>query len=210
MVNDPDTATDPNAPKRRGRPPSGGREAIIEATLRLLRERGIARLTTRDVARVAGVSEASVYYHYGDRAGLLVAALETGLQPLRELGEGGLAGSGLREVLARFGRALERFLEQTLPVFAAAQADAELRVALGEHMDEQGMGPHRGVEALGAYLAEEQRRGRVRAGVDADALALAFLGACFTRAWQLQLPNRTGALPPLERVVDAFDRLLAA
>src|SRR4051812_50101602 len=68
------------APRRRGRPPSGGREAILEATLALLRERGVARLTTRDVAERAGVSEASVYYHYTDKAGLLRAVFEAGLR----------------------------------------------------------------------------------------------------------------------------------
>jgi hypothetical protein len=31
-------------PKRRGRPPSGGREEILRATLDVLRERGMAKL----------------------------------------------------------------------------------------------------------------------------------------------------------------------
>src|SRR5579875_1756765 len=100
--------------RRRGRPPSGGREAIVAATLRLLRERGIAQLTTREVARCAGVSEASVFYHYRDRAGLLAAAFAAGLAPLQALGEEGLAGDDRRAVLRRFGAALERFLDEVL------------------------------------------------------------------------------------------------
>src|SRR6516165_11234624 len=74
-----------DVPKRRGRPPAGGREAILAAALQLLRERGIARVTSREVAALAGVSEASVFYHYKDRAGLLQAVFEQGLEPLREL-----------------------------------------------------------------------------------------------------------------------------
>src|SRR5919107_162346 len=112
------------SPRRRGRPPSGGREAIREATLALLRERGVARLTTRDVAERAGVSEASVYYHYTDKAGLLRAVFEAGLERLQAAavdGDGALLG---------FGQELERFLEQALPVMTAAQSDAELRDAL--------------------------------------------------------------------------------
>src|SRR5919205_227034 len=107
--------------RRRGRPPSGGREAILDATLALLRERGVARLTTRAVAERAGVSEASVYYHYTDKAGLLRAVFECGLQRLQRAALDG------DDVLAGFGRELERFLEQALPVMTAAQSDAELR-----------------------------------------------------------------------------------
>ena len=79
--------------------PAGG-EAILAAALTLLRERGIARLTTREVAALAGVSEASVFYHYKDRAGLLQAVFEQGLQPLQALAlDDRLAGAGVDEVL---------------------------------------------------------------------------------------------------------------
>src|SRR5438270_12256869 len=109
-----------DAPRRRGRPPAGGREAILAAALQLLRERGIARVTAREVAALAGVSEASVFYHYKDRTGLLRAAFEQGLRPLQELGEGGgLSGSDLGEALTHFGETLEQFLDQALPVIAA-------------------------------------------------------------------------------------------
>jgi AcrR family transcriptional regulator len=195
-------------PKRRGRPPSGGREAIIAATLRLLRERGIARLTTRAIARCAGVSEASLFYHYGDRTGLLVAAFEAGVAPLRELKEGGLSGPDRRRVLTRLARALERFLEEVLPVLAAAQADVELRDALGAYMAASDIGPHRGVRVLGAYLAAEQAAGRVRADVDPEAVALAFIGAFTSRAWQRQLHCGKAKLPALAQVVRTFDTLL--
>src|SRR5437588_12552975 len=102
-------------PRRRGRPPAGGREAILAAALELLQERGIARVTAREVAALAGVSEASVFYHYKDRAGLLRAVFEQGLRPLRELAEdGGLSGTDLRNALTRFGETLEQFLAPAL------------------------------------------------------------------------------------------------
>jgi AcrR family transcriptional regulator len=197
------------APRRRGRPPAGGREAILAAALQLLRERGIARVTSREVASVAGVSEASVFYHYKDRAGLLQAVFEQGLYPLRELAvHVGRSEPDLHEVLTRYGTTLEAFLDQALPVMAAAQSDVALRQAMASYMTEEDLGPHRGVAALGEYLASEQAAGRVRAGVDPYAAAMLFVGACYTRAAQRQMPARVADLPALEDVILATEALL--
>jgi AcrR family transcriptional regulator len=196
-------------PKRRGRPPAGGREAILYAALQLLRERGIARVTSREVAALAGVSEASVFYHYRDRAGLLRAVFEHGLVPLQAMAaDVEHAGADLHEVLIRYGVTLETFLDQALPVMAAAQSDVALRDSMAEYMTEQGLGPHRGVAALGDYLASEQAAGRVRPGVDPHAAAMLFIGACYTRAAQRLMPARVPDLPPLEDVVRATEALL--
>jgi AcrR family transcriptional regulator len=197
------------APRRRGRPPAGGREAILSAALQLLRERGIARVTSREVAALAGVSEASVFYHYKDRAGLLQAVFEQGLEPLQALASGRrLAGVGLQEVLTQYAHTLDRFLDQALPVMAAAQSDTALRDAMAAYMTEQDLGPHRGVAALGEYLAAEQAAGRVRAGVDPRAVAMLFVGACYTRAAQRQMPARVTELPTLEDIIGATEALL--
>jgi AcrR family transcriptional regulator len=198
-----------SAPKRRGRPPAGGREAILAAALTLLRERGIARVTSREVAAVAGVSEASVFYHYKDRAGLLQAVFEQGLAPLRELDAGGgLTGEPVHEVLTRLGTTLEHFLDQALPVMAAAQSDVALRDAMTAYMSAQDLGPHRGVRRLGEYLAREQAAGRVRADPDPQAVAMMFVGACYTRAAQRQMPAHAAELPALEDIIRATEALL--
>jgi AcrR family transcriptional regulator len=204
------SSTEP-ARRRRGRPSAGGREAILAAALTLLRERGIARVTSREVAALAGVSEAAVFYHYKDRAGLLAAVFEHGLHPLQELAASGrLSGANLHAVLTLFGTTLEQFLDQALPVMNAAQSDVALRDALGAYMTEHDLGPHRGVRALGLYLAAEQSAGRVRAGVDPDAVAMMFVGACYTRASQRQLPAHVADLPALEDVIRATEELLRA
>jgi AcrR family transcriptional regulator len=196
-------------PRRRGRPSAGGREAILAAALTLLRERGIARVTSREVAARAGVSEASVFYHYKDRAGLLQAVFEQGLQPLRALALGGpLTGTDLHDVLTVLGSTVEEFLDQALPVMAAAQSDAALRDALAAYITEEDLGPHRGVQALGDYLAAEQAAGRVRAGVDARAVAMMFVGSCYTRASQRQMPGQGHELPALEDIVRATEELV--
>ena len=197
------------APKRRGRPPAGGREAILAAALQVIRERGIARLTAREVAGLAGVSEASVFYHYKDRAGLLEAVFAEGLRPLHALAEGGVEpGTDPRHVLMLYGRTLETFLDQALPVIAAAQSDTELRESMAVYMANHDLGPHRGVRAIGDYLAGEQAAGRVRGDVDPHALAMMFIGACYTRSAQRQMPLPTVGLPELDGIIDAMVALL--
>ena len=161
------------------------------------------------MAEKAGVSEASVFYHYGDRTGLLKAVFEQGMRPLQAVGQqGGIAGLDRREALTRLGRALERFLDHALPVMNAAQSDVELREAMSGYMGEHDLGPHRGVQVLGGYLKEEQKAGRVRADIDPEAVALTFVGACLTRASQRQLPVRKVRLPSIESVADALDAML--
>jgi AcrR family transcriptional regulator len=195
-------------PKRRGRPPSGGREAILEATLALIRERGIANLTTRGVAARAGVSEASVFYHFGDRQGLLQAVFEHGMAPLEYLTAPQDGSASPKQVLAGAARALDTFFDAALPVMMAAQSDPELRDALAVYMTNNNLGPHRGVQALGAYLKTQQAAGRIDPEIDVEPAALMLIGSCFTRAMQRKILGQSRSLPSLERVVATLDQML--
>jgi AcrR family transcriptional regulator len=195
-------------PKRRGRPPSGGREAILTATLQLLREQGVARFTTREVAARAQVSEASIFYHYGDRAGLLQAVFAEGLRPLEALHDRGFDAPDPGDVLDAVAHAIEHFLDQTLPVIMAAQADVELRDALAAYMIEHDLGPHRGVRAVAEFLTGEQRAGRVAGDVDVEAAALMLVSACFLRSSQRLITPHGDVLPSLDRVVAEFSAMV--
>ena len=199
-------------PRRRGRPPSGGREAILEATLAVLREDGVAKLTSREVAARAGVSDASVYYHFGDRGGLLRAAFAHGMKPLEFVTQ--LPPEMERPaVLAAAFASLEQFFDDVLPVLHAAQADAELGASLAEYVAENDLGPHKGVTSLGGYIRAEQEAGRVAPAVDPDAVALMIIDAAFGRASRrLMLHSATkdqnDRLPSAERTLVMINALL--
>jgi AcrR family transcriptional regulator len=202
----PDSAT-----PRRGRPPSGGREAVLEATLALLRERGASRLTTREVAERAGVSEGSVFYHFGDRTGLLTAVIEDGLRALQPRPAEGSQLPNLHDQLDGFTAGLERFLERGWPAIVAAQSDVALREGLADFLVDNNLGPHRGVDGLGEFLARGQASGSVRPDVDPRAAALLVLGASFLRAAMGQMvgPGYAVRLPDRDAVVDAVVTLLS-
>lgn len=203
----PTGTTPAQAPKRRGRPPSGGREALIAAASELLHERGIAQLTTREVAARAGVSEASIFYHFHDRAGLLRAIYEHGMKPL-ELTQSPDAGTDLTLAVTRVYAALVKFFEQILPILHAAQADGELCQVVADYVQARDLGPHRGVASLGAFLEAEQRAGRVCASADPAAVALMIIDLAFSHVSRRRLMRDDARLPAPERELRMIVELL--
>lgn len=202
------TATE-EPPKRRGRPPSGGREAILEAALAVLREQGIAKLTSREVAARAGVSDASVYYHFKDRAGLLQALFEYGMKPLLFMADLDPETMAPMTVIRHAAATLEIFFGDVLPVLHAAQSDPELREVVAAYVEANDLGPHKGVQMLGAYLRSQQRAGRVNHDVDPEAIALLVIDASFARAARQQmLLGSEERLPSSEALLEQIARLL--
>lgn len=60
------------------------RQALIDATLVLLGEHGYRGTTTRGIAEQAGVSEVTVFRHFGSKADLVAVALEHASRPFRD------------------------------------------------------------------------------------------------------------------------------
>jgi AcrR family transcriptional regulator len=193
--------------KRRGRPPSGGREEILRATHDLLRERGMARLTTREVAQRAGVSEGSVFYHFEDRFGLLKAVFERSLEPLH-LQPAALEAEDLATTVAHLSEAIERFLASSLDVLMAAQSDSDLRDALHAYMLASDYGPHRGIASIAGYVAAQQQRGVVRGDVDAKVVASLIVNDAFQRAAVPKLVGNRKGIQPRTTFVETLTRML--
>src|SRR4051812_49330795 len=51
------------------------RDALLDAAKRLLRERGYARITARDLVAASGTNLASIGYHFGSKEALLNEAI---------------------------------------------------------------------------------------------------------------------------------------
>jgi AcrR family transcriptional regulator len=86
------------------------RAALVEAGLKLIEERTVDDLSLREVARAVGVSATAVYRHFPDKAALLRALADAGLERLgaaqraaSEAAGGGKAG------FQATGRAYVRF-----------------------------------------------------------------------------------------------------
>jgi AcrR family transcriptional regulator len=201
------------APSKRGRPPSGADEAIVAAALEIVTREGLSHLTTKEAARRAGVSEASVFYHFGDKLGLLRAVVLAGLAPLERFDPSQLADDAsepLQETLTAVARAFEAFFGSSLPIFEAIQADSEIRQVFAQGLVDRDLGPHRGVRFLAVLIEAMRRSGRIAEGVDADALAALLVGACFLRAWTRHLAKELWSeLPDAETIAAALAQLVA-
>lgn len=200
---------------RRGRPPAIGRDEVLSSALEVLRERGVARLTTREVASRAGVSEGSIFYHFRDRKGLLTAVFDEALRPLfafRNDMDPTAADDleDVRAVLEHYVVAVHTFLDDGLELLVAAHGDAGLRDEVGAVVTANDFGPHRGVAAVGEYFGALQEAGIIAPDVDTDAAAYLMVSATFLRSAQPKLFGHSHAVPPMADVIDAVLRMLGA
>lgn len=206
--------TEPQEERKRGRPPEGVREAIIETTLGLIATRGVARLTTKEIAREAGVSEASIYYHFEDKPALVEAVILDGiLAPFQSFTRGFPERAAERAVdhaLFDFATALAAFWERILPLLSAVQSDVDLRASFQRRLNGLDLGPHRGVRLVGGYLEAQKSLGRIREDVDSQQAAMLICGACYLIGFQKHMLG-AGAkrkLPSLRATVFEMAALL--
>lgn len=60
------------------------RQKVLKASLALIEEGGLDRLSMREVARKAGVSHQAPYHHFGDREAILAAIATEGFAKLKQ------------------------------------------------------------------------------------------------------------------------------
>ena len=170
------------------------RDRILDAALHVMRTRGFARTTTKEIARAAGYSEATLYKHFRDKTDLFLAVLKERLPTVSRLlsPEAGpdsaearlsLAPEDLAARLTAFARAAVDFYQVSFPISASVFSEPDLLAAHHAAVTRQGAGPHKPVEALARYLRTQQEHGRVRPGADCDAAASLLLGSCLQYAF---------------------------
>ncbi|MFB6838843.1 TetR/AcrR family transcriptional regulator [Streptomyces sp. NPDC056361] len=184
------------------------RVRIVDAARDLMRTAGLARTTTKEIAKAAGCSEAALYKYFASKEELFLTVLNERLPQL-----GGLLGTlaadpggrTVEENLTEIARQAALFYEETFPVVASLYAEPQLKRRHEEAMRSYGSGPHKPVEGLAAYLRAEQRHGRIHPDADPVAAASLLLGACVQRSfvWEMSQDRR----PP--DTLDDFARTVA-
>ncbi|WP_440106050.1 TetR/AcrR family transcriptional regulator [Streptosporangium sp. H16] len=189
------------------------RVRILDAADQLMRTIGLARTTTKEIARAAGCSEAALYKHFDSKEELFTFVLKERLPRfaplLAELESGEADGRDVEETLAEIARHAVAFYASSFPIAASLFSDPALLRRHGEEMDRLDMGPHKPLDSLAAYLREQRAAGRVRADADPEAAAALFLGACFQRAFLQAFAGDRLPSGPAAQPLDEFAAALA-
>jgi AcrR family transcriptional regulator len=186
----------PPAPEKR--PPVQGRvrlapeerrAVILDATIPLLRERGMG-LTTREIADAAGVAEGTLFRVFDDKPALLIAAVVRALDPepvvarFRAIDSTGELAPVLREVVEVYRQHFEN-------VKGVVSVAAQMRDVAA---DRYTRGVPRPASVVPAEDADEQRPGSLRHGL------------CQMRARFVQVP--AGILDAVADILAAHGREL--
>jgi AcrR family transcriptional regulator len=186
------------------------RQHILEAIERVIQSRGLARATTKEIAREAGCAEGTLYKHFHDKEDMFLAVIQEHLPDfVLKLSEENAGKRSLNASLQEIALAAIRYYEQLIPLAVSLFADSELIERHRKWMQEQNTGPQRIYERITAYIKAEQRQGRIADSLDAFSAASLLLGPCFQYAF---LRYFTGAEPfPLtdaQFVVDTVTTLM--
>lgn len=188
------------------------RERLLDAAERIIRERGIVAVTTKDIARETGLAEGTLYRHFRDKTELLLALFSERLSGhflrlIRELPQRSGEAS-VRTNLEELATAAVEFFGHTAPLSVAIAADPALARRHYARLRELGVGPEVASVAVAAYIQGEQRLGRVRAEIDPAAVATILLATCFNYAYARHVSGAASAILPAERLPGEIVRTL--
>ncbi|MFF3452905.1 TetR/AcrR family transcriptional regulator [Streptomyces sp. NPDC002730] len=187
------------------------RARILDAAHELLLTIGLARATTKEIAKAAGCSEAALYKHFASKEELFVTVLKERLPRLTPLLDTLIAEPARRTVeenLTEIAREAALFYAQSFPIAASLYADPRLKQRHDAALRELGAGPHMPIRGLDAYLRAEQDAGRVRADADTYAGASLLLGACAQRAFAYDMTADGKPPQPLDEFAAGIARTL--
>ncbi|WP_116046017.1 TetR/AcrR family transcriptional regulator [Amycolatopsis palatopharyngis] len=163
------------------------RDRVLDAAAHVMRTKGLAHATTKEIARQAGYSEATLYKHFRDKTELFVGVLNERVPSNLLVVLDGLperVGQGrVAETLEEVARAAIAFYGATFPIAASVFSEPGLLAAHRKVLAERGSGPETVRDAVAGFLAAEQREGAISADIDAGAAAALLLGACLQHAF---------------------------
>jgi AcrR family transcriptional regulator len=140
------------------------RRHLIDTAENLLAQRQVASITTREIARAAGVSDGVLYNYFADKHELIIAALIRRYERVLSTFDTGLPepGSGTVEAnLIAYAEAALALVTEALPMAAGLMSEPALLHRFIMEIHREPFGPHRLREPLANYLAGEQKLGRL-------------------------------------------------
>ncbi|TDE00091.1 TetR/AcrR family transcriptional regulator [Jiangella asiatica] len=182
--------------RRSGRPRSEDADrAIIEATLDLLAESGIAGTSIEGIAARAGVGKTTIYRRWRGLESLICDAMLTLKGPLPTL-----SGASLRDDLLSIAEAAARSREsaRNRKVYACFVGEMSRYPALDAQYRETVIAPRR--ELTRGALRRAIERGELRDDLDLEVMSEIVTAP--TLHWMLHHPDQTPSRELLEQLLD--------
>jgi len=183
------------------------RDRILDAAAGLMRTRGIIRTTTKEIAKAAGFSEATLYKHFRDKEELLLRVLRERMPGLSRVEAEAGEGLVVDNVFTLVRSALD-FYREAFPMLGSLLSEPRLMVAHSASIGRYGAGPGHAVDRIADYFRAEQRLGRVAADADPDAAAALLAGACFQQAFLRYFAEGAEAAPSPDALATTLARTL--
>ncbi|HEV2713659.1 MAG TPA: TetR/AcrR family transcriptional regulator [Terriglobales bacterium] len=170
------------------------REMIIEAAIRVVREKGLAGATTRAIVQSVPCGEGTLYLYFRHRSELILSAIEqvasTWAEQLQALPKLVGKSSVIDNLAFVLGQAAQ-FQEDALPLFSGIVSDPPLLKTQQVTMRKAGKGPHLSQKAIAQYLEAEKHVGRVHPDLESELIASFLLRSSFGRIFEERFSGRT-------------------
>lgn len=167
------------------------RERILDAAATVMRQRGVAKTTTKAIAAEAGYSEAMLYKHFADKQELFLLLLKERLPMVRPR----LAAPGWGDLAANLADIVEQLIDyyadlfpMSVSIFSAPELLQQHREGIARH---GGWGPVGPVRMLTNYLDAERDAGRLGADANTVTAAQLLVGVAFHQAFLAAYEGRS-------------------
>lgn len=195
-----------HAPPATTPPATGTRDRIIDVAARLFFERGYVRATTRHIAAEAGLSEVTLFRHFGNKLALFEAVLEarSGVAAIERMFEQDMTGDYVTD-LHIVARHIVTNMVADNDAMRLLLCDAQHEPDMREVM-QQKMGQRRTL--FNDYFRALVQSGDIRPGLEIDAVTQAFVGMCYHYGMHVQWAARDGQPVPDESVEDRLMQIV--
>ncbi len=198
-----------NDRRRPGRPPQQHSdstdvpEALLEAARQLFTDRGFHEVSTREIARAAGVNPAMIHYYFEDKEGLYRAMLQGAFarlfDELSKLAGESKDGSPITGLLGLYAGTL--FRDPWIPRLLIREVLSD-GAPFREQFIEQFASP--ASKLIPKLLRQEQRAGRLRKGLDPTLATLSLMGMTLFPFLAFPVASRVFGLKLDENFRDRF------
>ncbi len=163
------------------------REKILDAAERLIQLKGLARVTTKEIARETGLSEGALYRHFDHKEEIFFALMMKYMPVYMDVFQTHQPGTAtVKENLTAIALGTINYYERIVPMGASFLGDTELLAQLRKAIRQINGGPQNVNERVANYIREEQQLERMEKGISALIIADLLLGACFQRVFTNQ------------------------